>query len=160
MNLIKINKIFNTRTVFFTLGIISCIIIISKIPKDNIPFKKPDIKVVHNNKEVSTINGEFNWFNKNSGGNSNLAESLEDLKEPLNTKSGETINIRFEKAPKNISINEVSDIPYEKLEYSTGDSEKEISFTLPEEKGTYYIEVSGFYDETHSNSEIFKVIVE
>lgn len=68
------------RTIFYTLGILSCLIIISKIPKGDIPFKKPDIKIKYNNKEIATINGEFNWFNKELGGNSNFAEPLDDLK--------------------------------------------------------------------------------
>lgn len=139
---------------------IIAIIILAMLSKDYFPFNKPNIKINYDNEKVSTINGEFNWFNKELGGNSTFAEPLENLNKPIYAEGGETLQIKFSKEPDSVAIQEISNIPYTDYEYLNGYSKKEYSFILPKEKGEYHFQVRGVWDETHNIAEIFKVCIE
>lgn len=139
---------------------IIAIITLAMVPKDDFPFDKPNIKITYDNEKVSTINGEFNWFNKELGGNSTFAEPLENLNKPIYAEGGETLQIKFSKEPDSVAIQEISNIPYTDYEYLNGYSKKEYSFILPKEKGEYHFQVRGVWDETHNIAEIFKVCIE
>ncbi|XZL08486.1 hypothetical protein ACSXBF_08135 [Clostridium perfringens] len=62
-----------SKFIFFLTFIIIIITIIATIFKGDVPINKPSIKITYNNEKVPTINGEFNWFNKETGGNSTFA---------------------------------------------------------------------------------------
>lgn len=149
-----------SKFIFFLTFIIVTITIISIIFKGDVPINKPSIKITYNNEKVSTINGEFNWFNKETGGNSTFAEPIENLKEPLYAKGGEKIEIRFSKEPNSVVIQDISISPYKDYKLLKEESNKEFSFMLPEEKGEYNFQVDGIWDSTHNVSKIFKVYID
>ncbi|HAT4243983.1 glutaminase [Clostridium perfringens] len=149
-----------SKFIFFLTFIIVTITIIAIIFKGDVPINKPSIKITYNNEKVSTINGEFNWFNKETGGNSTFAEPIENLKEPLYAKGGEKIEIRFSKGPNSVVIQDISISPYKDYKLLKEESNKEFSFMLPEEKGEYVFQVDGIWDSTHNVSKIFKVYID
>ena len=151
---------YKSKLIFFLTFIIFAITIVAIILKDDVPINKRSLKITYNNEKVSTINGEFNWFNKETGGNSTFAEPIENLKEPLYAKGGEKIKIRFSKEPNSVVIQDISISPYKDYKLVKEESNKEFSFMLPEEKGEYYFQVDGIWDSTHNVSKIFKVYID
>lgn len=149
-----------SKLIFFTIFLIGSFTILIMIPKDNFPVNKPKLKITYDNKEVYNINGEFNWFSKEIGGNSNLAEPLENISEPLYAKRGEEINIKFSKAPNSVSIIDISKSPYQDHNLLEKNDKKEYYFLLPDESGEYIFEVNGIWDSTHNLAKIFKVYIE
>ncbi|WP_066630091.1 hypothetical protein [Clostridium magnum] len=111
-------------------------------------------------------NADFNWFDKGSGGNSNIfgdpAETLRDYK-PVNVGSEDLLEYNFpQKPPKIISITITK---WDSSQWKVvdryfrfySDKKEDRIILLPKEKGIYIYETHGEWDETHNTANIFKI---
>lgn len=132
-----------------------------------IPANPPVPKIMYKNKELVLKNADFNWFNKNSGGNSNIfgepAETLRNYK-TIDVGSEDSFEYSFSQKPKivSISITKLDGSQWKLVDtyfkfYSDKKGDRIIQF--PKEKGIYIYEIDGEWDETHNTANIFKINV-
>ncbi len=133
------------------------------------PETAPKLEIMYQNREVVLKNADYNWFDKNPGGNSNLfgdpVETLKDYK-PVDVKSDGSLQYSFTtNKPPNIiciSINKCVDSQWKAAgEYFIfySDVKEGRIIQLPKEKGIYIYRIEGIWDDTHSTSNIFKINV-
>ncbi|AKA72058.1 hypothetical protein [Clostridium scatologenes] len=133
------------------------------------PETAPKLEIMYQNREVVLKNADYNWFDKNPGGNSNIfgdpVETLKDYK-PIDVKSDGVLQYSFmtNKPPKIIliTIHKHVDLQWKSAgEYFIfyNDVKEGRIIQLPKEKGNYIYKIGGIWDDTHSTSNIFKINV-
>lgn len=133
-----------------------------------IPTSAPTPKIMCKNREIVLKNADFNWFDKDSGGNSNIfgdpAETLRDYK-PVDVGSEDSLEYSFPQKPPrivSITITKWYGSQWKLVDryfrfYS--DKKEDRIILLPKEKGIYIYEIDGEWDETHNTANIFKINV-
>lgn len=129
----------------------------------HLPKKAPIPLIKYNSLEIETVSGVYNWFDKSSGGNSNIGLSPEDGVEriqPVIIEPNGKIYFSFDiyVAPKNISLNlwKNEEIISQKIFKNT----KEDFFYVPNKSGIYVYEINAEWDETHTSAFSFKIEVQ
>jgi len=132
-----------------------------------IPTSPPTPNIMYKNREIVLKNADFNWFDKDIGGNSNISgdpsETLRDYK-PVDVGSEDSLEYSFPQKPRIVSI------IITKLDGSQwklvnryfrfySDKKEGRIIQLPTEKGIYIYEIDGEWDETHNTANIFKINV-
>lgn len=108
------------------------------------PLSPPDISVTYNQKEIETARGDYTWADKETVGNSFLADDPIKLVKNLKTtsvKKGEEIKFAFDtslKQPNETTVGLVRPgIGFDKQVENTN------FFNAPKEKGEYIFLISG-----------------
>jgi len=131
------------------------------IAPKGIPLTPPTPELKYNDIKINLSQGEYNWFNKDHGGNSFLAGSSYDVGEKMKcitTKPEDKIAFNFGEKPKTIKVLLWTDYNRAIVYKSYGtDDVKEI--ITPKAEGEYVMEIVGEWDETHNTSHIFKIKV-
>lgn len=151
----------------FVIAIVILIVLVlfwSNVAKKSIPSSPPNIIITYNQTKIETAQGDYNWFDTEIGGNSNLADTPNNLLKNLTTtyvEKGQEIKFSFDtswKQPiKNVLYLVKSDInnPYILDEQLINSN----SFNAPIEKGEYNFIIYSSWDEGHSVNNVFKINV-
>ncbi|MBV7274878.1 hypothetical protein JMF89_10465 [Clostridiaceae bacterium UIB06] len=133
------------------------------------PGSVPKLGIMYENKEIVLKNADYNWFDKNSGGNSNIfGDPVETLKyyKPVDVKSEGSLQYVFttNKPPKIILITIYKNVdsqwkPEGEHVVFYSDVKEGRRIQLPKEKGIYIYKIEGIWDDTHTTSNIFKINV-
>ena len=136
----------------------------SNVAKKSIPSSPPNIIITYNQTKIETAQGDYNWFDTKIGGNSNLADTPNNLLKNLATtyvEKGQEIKFSFDtswqQSTKNVLYLVESDInnPYILDEQLINSN----SFNAPIEKGEYNFIIYSSWDEGHSVHNVFKINV-
>lgn len=132
-----------------------------------VPPSLPSIEVTYNKQNIETSLGMYNWFNKDTGGNTCFADEPEESVKNLKITSirgGDTINFVFKtfyKQPIKTTVYMV--IPNKKEPHNFGMIQQASNtnyFNVPKEKGEYILIIMGYWDETHSVDYYLKINVQ
>lgn len=153
-----LKKLLILSSIVFVIAILTLSFINTHLTK-----KAPIPLIKYNSLELETVLGVYNWFDKDSGGNSNLGLSPEEgVKniQPVVIEPNGKIYFSFDTsvAPKNISLNiwKNQEIISQKIFKNTKDD----FFYVPNESGIYVYEINAEWDETHTSSSSFKIGVQ
>lgn len=137
------------------------VFLVFKPTKKFMPLFVPKIKVTYNQNKIETEKGDYNWFDKETGGNSYMSDTSTNLAKNLkntNVQGGDKIEFSFSsfwKQPVETKVFLVaSDNSTSKVEENTS------YFNAPKEKGEYIYLISAHWDDTHSIGYIIKINVE
>lgn len=129
-----------------------------------IPPSLPNIKVVYKQQNIETVLGEYNWFDKKTGGNTCFGDSPEKLVKNLkiiSVKKEDTIKFTFKtiyKQPIKTTINLVVPNKKSPSKFSViKQSSNNNYFNVPKKTGEYIFLITGYWDETHSAEYYFRV---
>lgn len=127
----------------------------------------PNISVTHNQNKIETERGQYNWFDKEKGGNTSFADIPESLVKNLKAatiKKDGDIHVTFNtswKQPNKLTVNLV--LPNQKNQQNFGLREQKLnenSFRAPKESGQYIYLITGYWDETHSVDYALKINIQ
>lgn len=139
--------------------LVSVLFLINSTKKSSFQYP-PDISVTYNQNKIETVRGDYTWADKETVGNSFLADDPLNLVKNLKTtsvKRGEEIKFTFDTSWKQ---------PNETIVYLVNSGiglDKQIvnkdSFNAPMEKGEYIFSICGSWDEGHNVVYVFKINV-
>ncbi len=133
-----------------------------------IPESAPTLEIMYENREIVLKNADYNWFEKDPGGNSNIfgdpVETLKDYK-PIDVRSEGSLQYSFTNKPPKVILITIS--KYVDSQWKSADKyfifysdvKESRTIHLPKEKGIYIYEIDGVWDETHRTANIFKINV-
>lgn len=146
--------------------IVSILVYLLNSMKEIIPPSLPNIKVTYNKQNIETALGEYNWFDKEVGGNTCFGEAPEKIVKNLKSisaKREDNVNFVFKtfcKQPTKITVNMV--IPNKREPYKIRIIKQTSNynyFNVPKETGEYIFLIRGYWDETHSVEYYFRIKV-
>lgn len=132
-----------------------------------IPNEPPNLNIAYKGKDIKLCNADYNWFDKNSGGNSNIYgdpfKALENY-DAVEVSNEGSLEYSFSKKPVVVSV--ILFRPdgsewktYDRYYKFYSDKKEDRTLSLPKEKGMYIMMVDGEWDETHNTSNVFKISV-
>lgn len=97
----RIEGDFNLKKNFSIVIIMAIVLILflSNFIKKSVPLSPPNIIITYNQNKIETAQGDYNWFDNEMGGNSNLADTPTNLLKNLATtyvEQGEEIEFSFD----------------------------------------------------------------
>jgi len=150
------------KYLFVVIPLVLLILFTVIINLKEIPFTPPTPVLKYNDAKIKVSEGEHNWFDKNTGGNSYIAGSSYDIGEKMDfvvIEPEDEIVFDLKGNPKSIVVRLWTDynraIVYKS--YTRGDAKEIIS---PKTEGEYILEINGEWDGTHNTSHIFKLKVD
>ncbi|MHC1683097.1 MAG: hypothetical protein AB6733_09145 [Clostridiaceae bacterium] len=137
------------------------VFLVFKPTKKFMPLFGPKINVTYNQNKIETVKGDYNWFDKETGGNSYMADTSTNLAKNIkgtNVKSGEKIEFSFSSFWKQPSKTRVALVASDNSASEIGENTR--YFNAPKEKGEYIYLISGYWDDTHCIGYVIKINVE
>jgi len=150
------------KYIFVSIPLALLILAAFNIYNREIPISAPAPVLKYNDEKIKVSEGEHNWFDKNTGGNSFLAGSSYDIGEKMDSvviEPEDKIVFDLKGNPKSIKVHLWTDYNRATVykSYTSSDVKEIIS---PKTEGEYILEINGEWDETHNTSHIFKLKVD